>query len=40
MTAGDMGETWALPDRGRVGIVALIVAETAVFTILDRKSVV
>jgi cytochrome c oxidase subunit III len=27
------GETWVLPDRGRVGIVGLIVAETAVFTI-------
>ena len=26
-------ETWVLPDRGRVGIVALIVAEAAVFTI-------
>jgi cytochrome c oxidase subunit 3 len=26
-------ETWVLPDRGRVGIVGLIVAETAVFTI-------
>ena len=30
MTAG---ETWVLPDRGRVGIVGLIVAETALFTI-------
>ena len=25
--------TWVLPDRGRVGIVGLIVAETAMFTI-------
>ena len=33
MSTAVTAPAWALPDRGRVGIAGLIVAETAVFTI-------
>ncbi len=33
LTHGTEGQDWVLPDRGIVGMLSLIIAETAIFTI-------